>query len=55
MSCLTGMDGWQVKEDTTFGPSAVGCGGFELIDKALEVIDYALHIDLPLRLSSRID
>jgi hypothetical protein len=39
------MDGWQIEDETTFGPSVLGCGGFELIDSALEIIEYGLHVN----------
>lgn len=37
------MVGWQIDEDSTFGPSVMGCGGFELIDEVLETLEVGLH------------
>lgn len=37
------MDGWKVTEDDSFAISVIGCGGFEAVDDALQILEYALH------------
>lgn len=37
------MAGWSVTEDSSFEISVIGCGGYEVVDEALTLIDYALH------------
>lgn len=35
--------GWEIREEDSYGDSALVCGGYEFVDEALCMVDEALH------------